>query len=51
MSEFKKSLQFIDSEFKELFHFKSYEIEAELENRINIITTFLKEKPIYKLPL
>lgn len=40
---------FIDSEFKELFSFKSFEIETELEKRINIITTSLKEKPIYKL--
>lgn len=45
----KRYLQFIDSEFKELFHFKSSEIEDELENRINIITTLLKEKSIYKL--
>lgn len=42
-------LQFIDSEYKELFNFKSSEIEAELENRINKITTLLKEKSIFKL--
>ena len=45
----KEYLQLIDSDIKELFHFKSSEIEVEIDNRINIITTFLKEKSIYKL--
>lgn len=45
----KEYLQLIDSDFKELFHFKSSEIEVEIDNRINIITTFLKEKSIFKL--
>lgn len=49
MSELKNFIQLIDSDFKKLFHFKSSEIEVELENRINLITTLLKEESIFKL--
>lgn len=49
MSELKNFIQLIDSDFRELFQFKTNEIEVELENRINLVTTSLKEKSIYKL--
>lgn len=42
-------LQLLQSDFKKLFQFKTNEIEVELENRIDLITTSLKEKSIYKL--
>jgi len=49
MSELNKFIQLINSDIKELFHFKSSEIEVEIDNRINIITNSLKEKSIFKL--
>lgn len=49
MSELKNFIQLIDNDFKELFHFKSSKIEVELENRITLITTSLKEKSIFRL--
>src|SRR5699024_11866401 len=40
----KSYLHFINSEFKEALHFKSHEIENELENRINTIISSRSEE-------
>lgn len=45
----KSYLHFINSEFKEALHFKSHEIENELENRINTIISSLDERSLFYL--
>src|SRR5699024_9565357 len=49
MSKLNNFIQLINSDIKELFHFKSSEIERQIYNRINIITNYLKETSIFKL--
>lgn len=45
----KNFMQLINNDYKELFQFKSSEIEVEIDNRIDIITKAFKENQPYKL--